>query len=89
MQARRRGVRGYRLVTRGTRWGNPFPIPPHTREESLARYADWLEERLAGDPAFLEPLRGRDLGCTCPPHLPCHADLLLDALRRRAGDARR
>lgn len=26
----------------------------------------------------LAPLRGRDLACWCPPHLACHADVLLE-----------
>lgn len=27
-------------------------------------------------------LRGRDLGCTRPSGLPCHADVLLDLVKR-------
>ena len=28
--------------------------------------------------AWLDPLRGHDLACYCPPDLPCHADVLID-----------
>ena len=63
---------------RPTKWGNPFPITATTpRDRSLALYAHWLDEQLAHDPAFLEPLRGYNLGCTCPLELPCHADVIL------------
>jgi hypothetical protein len=92
VQARRAGVTNYRLVTRATRWGNPFPVPPHTREQSLAKYAAWLRTKLADEPDFLEPLRGYDLGCTCAPELPCHVDVILRELygpRGRPASARR
>jgi len=78
LQARRDS--NYRLVARPTRWGNPFPLSEHTREESIRRYAIWLEERLAEEPEFLEPLRGYHLGCFCSLDLPCHVDLLLKRL---------
>ena len=84
MQARR--DRNYRLVARPSRWGNPYLVEPHgpySREESIRLYEDWLDERSQEDPDFLEPLRGYNLGCSCAPHLPCHADILL---RRLYGD---
>lgn len=87
-----RHAKNYKAVHRPTKWGNPFPITAtRTRAQSLRRYATWLRRRLAEDPAFLEPLRGFDLGCFCRLDEPCHADLLLDALydRRRAGTRRR
>lgn len=75
-----RRASNYRNVMRPTRWGNPFPLSDHTRERSLELYAEWLEARLRDDPSFLEPLRGFDLGCTCPAHERCHVDLLLARL---------
>ena len=46
--------------------------------EAVARY----RERLACDGALQEQvkhaLRGKDLACWCSPHLPCHADVLLE-----------
>jgi hypothetical protein len=85
--------RNYKSVMRPTRWGNPYPVDEAagtTRERALALYREWLARRLREDPAFLEPLRGYHLGCTCAPELACHADLLLEALygpRRRSGRA--
>jgi len=84
-RVRARRDRNYRLVTRPTPWGNPYPVEPHgpyTREESLGLYEQWLEAWLEKDPDFLEPLRGYNLGCTCPLDLACHADILLRRLYR-------
>ena len=89
-RVRARRDRNYRNVMRPTRWGNPYPLDRHSRTVSLRRYDRWLDARLAEDPAFLEPLRGFNLGCTCAPELPCHVDLLLRRLYgRAAGKARR
>ncbi|MGE0708306.1 MAG: DUF4326 domain-containing protein [Planctomycetota bacterium] len=78
VQARR--AKGYKLVARPTRWGNPFPLADYSREESLRRYAEWLDARLVEDPEFLEPLRGHDLACFCRLELPCHVDIILARL---------
>lgn len=85
VQARRAGVSNYRLVTRASRWGNPFPVPPHSRSESLSLFESYLRTKLAERPDFLEPLRGYDLGCTCAPGLPCHADVILRWLYDRSS----
>lgn len=80
-----------RYVGRGTAWGNPYQlddrIPPGDvrarvldRVRVLVGYRRWLAEQLARDPAFLEPLRGRDLACWCPLTERCHADILLERL---------
>jgi len=73
---------GIRSVARPSRWGNPFRIGPDlTRAQAVARYGPWLQQRLAEDPAFLDPLRGASgLACYCPLDGPCHADLLIAAL---------
>ena len=79
VQARR--ARNYKAVHRPTRWGNPFPITAaRSRAQSMRQYTRWLRAQLAADPGFLEPLRGYDLGCFCPPDQPCHADILLEHL---------
>jgi hypothetical protein len=74
---------GVRSVARPSRWGNPFRVGPElTREQAVARYRTWLDERLAGDPAFLDPLRSASgLACYCPPDGPCHAEVLIERLR--------
>jgi Domain of unknown function (DUF4326) len=76
--------RGWRLpttavsVTRPGRWGNPFRVGQDgDRTEVLARFKAYARDRLATDPEWLAPLRGKDLACWCPPGEACHADILL------------
>jgi hypothetical protein len=55
-------------VGRPTKWGNPFRIGVDgSREGVIAKYREWLNGKLREDPGFLEPLRGKDLACWCPP----------------------
>ena len=49
-------------------FGNPFRTPPLTREEALARYRAYFDERLKTDPQFRRralALKGKRLGCFC------------------------
>lgn len=48
-----------------------------TREQAVAMYRRWLDERPSLVEAARAELPGRDLMCWCPPDEPCHADLLL------------
>jgi hypothetical protein len=81
-RSRRRGARlpaGVVVVTRPTRWGNPYSVELG-RAEAVRRYRDDL---LAGRLAVTvddvrSELRGRDLACYCPLDQPCHADVLLE-----------
>lgn len=84
----RRATWSYRLpddvarIDRRTPWGNPFPIRGTVaREAAIGLYRTWLTHRLALDPLFLEPLRGKRLACWCAP-LPCHGQAILEALDR-------
>jgi hypothetical protein len=86
VQARR--AKGYKAVHRPTKWGNPFPVPPYTRQDAMRRYERWVDAQLEEDPAFLEPLRGYNLGCFCAPELACHADILLRKLYGRRHRSR-
>ena len=63
------------VVSRPSKWGNPFKIGRDgTREQVIAKYEEWLmkQPRLL---AALPELRGKTLVCWCAP-LPCHADVL-------------
>ena len=72
-------TKGWRLpsgavvVARPSRWGNPFLLNGDDRDEVLRAYREHVEEKLKGDPSWLEPLRGRDLALLVPPRrgLPC------------------
>jgi hypothetical protein len=75
---------GARRVDRGTRYGNPFYLHRYgdaaEHAEVVARYRAWitsLEQAALLERARRE-LRGLDLMCYCEPHLPCHADVLLE-----------
>lgn len=78
-------------VGRPTRWGNPFAIGPEERfagvvmipaietaEQVITLYREWLLKRLETDSEYIDPLRGKNLACWCPPGQPCHADILLE-----------
>ena len=63
------------VVTRATRWGNPYKIAGDlTREDVVELYRMWLP-RSGLDP---KELQGKDLCCFCPLDKPCHADVLLE-----------
>ncbi|MDE9364038.1 DUF4326 domain-containing protein [Luteipulveratus sp. YIM 133132] len=70
-----------RSVAYPTPYANPFRPERRTVEANsvaVERYRQWLAER----PDLIEQVRGelagKDLACWCAPHLPCHADVLLD-----------
>jgi len=84
--------RGWRLppntvvVSRPSKWGNPFVSPD--RADAVSRYRSWLLEQLATGRLELSPLRGRNLACWCPPGEPCHADVLLELANPAPATAR-
>jgi hypothetical protein len=83
-------TKGWRLpantvkVDRSTPYGNPYRIgPSFDRESAVSAFRGYLGERLASDPDFLEPLRGKNLACWCAPGEICHADVLLEKANRK------
>ncbi len=67
------------VVTRPTKWGNPYPLSLG-RAEAVRRYREDLfagRLKITIDDAKRE-LRGRDLACYCPLDEPCHADVLIE-----------
>lgn len=77
-------------VGRPTIWGNPFKlihgsgVSKIDRAKAIKSYRGWLECRLAVEPDFLTPLKGKDLVCWCAP-LPCHADVLLELANKEVS----
>jgi hypothetical protein len=66
------------VVTRQTRWGNPFKIKDgYTLKESLGRFEDMIAATDGAPEDIRRELRGHNLFCYCRPGAPCHADLLL------------
>ena len=80
VKARTKGVRGYKNVMRGTKYGNPFSMAEYGRDGCLQKYRNWLLTTDEGKKVVAsakQELRGYDLGCTCPLNEKCHADILL------------
>jgi hypothetical protein len=81
-----RRTRGWRkppgavVVSRPSKWGNPFPAAEHTPAGHAAvveAFREHLRERPELVAAIRAELAGRDLCCWCPSGWPCHADVLL------------
>jgi hypothetical protein len=78
------------VVSRPTRFGNPFPVVNGDRATAVTRYRQWLADdtpstrlrRPTRDD--IASLRGHDLACWCPLDQPCHADILLELANRPA-----
>lgn len=71
-------------------WANPYRVQ-ESIGETLDRYSDWLDRKLADDPAAtgrLLSLRGKRLGCWCKPN-PCHADVLIRKIEELSARASR
>jgi Domain of unknown function (DUF4326) len=69
------------IVTRWTKWANPFMIGEAgipDAKTAVNLYRRFLT--IPGNPliALLRELRGRTLICYCKPGHPCHADILLE-----------
>jgi len=70
------------LVTRGSRYGNPYKVAEVGREEALRLYRIYLEEAIRTGALDLSPLIGKDLACSCKLTEGCHADILLDRVAK-------
>lgn len=83
---RRRPPGDVARIDRLTKYGNPFKVGIHgDRDACLALYRTyirWVLDNIDAD--FLEPLRGRVLGCWCKP-LACHGDVIAELLDRRTA----
>ena len=83
----RKRIKGWRMppntvsVARPSPWGNPWRVGVHceTAAEAVTLYRSYLAgpAKTVAEAARKE-LRGKNLACFCPLHLPCHADVLLE-----------
>ena len=77
---RSRNPPGSVMVTRGTRWGNPYRLVEHggtyTRAASLWLYEHVHLEQHPDLVAQLPDIAGRPLACWCPLDQLCHGDVL-------------
>ncbi len=75
---------GARSVKRPGPFGNPFLVTIKgdraAHAEAVADFREWITHPAQVDllARARRELRGLDLMCSCPPHLPCHADVLLE-----------
>ena len=95
--SRKRGYRkpaGAVVVSRPSRWGNPFRVSlERSHRSAVEAFEQWLTVKgvTAGIPErkqwvldHLHELRGKDLACWCPlvdedgKPVPCHANVLLE-----------
>ena len=64
------------LVDRRTPWGNPFPTDDEEDRDFVCdEFEDYARKRHIREPAWLSPLRGKNLVCWCAPKR-CHAETL-------------
>lgn len=70
------------VVSRPSKWGNPFPIDAkHDRASVVSKYREWItgdDPKAVALRAQLGELCGKDLLCFCPVPGPCHGDVLLE-----------
>lgn len=83
------------VVSRPSRWGNPFKVTPERSQISaVGAFRIWLttEGVDAGIPEKkqwmlqnIDKLRGKALACWCKPGTACHADVLLALANKEAS----
>lgn len=80
------------VVSRPSKWGNPFDWKIFGKAKASEMYRNWLspyevsaDDRRQWILDHLPELRGKNLACWCKPGEPCHADVLL-ALANEADD---
>lgn len=87
------------VVSRPSRWGNPYKVSPAfvsegvtipaiTAESAVQLFRERWQAMLKQWPSAhddLAPLRGKNLACWCRPGQPCHADVLLEIANREAA----
>lgn len=82
-----RRTKGWRMppntvkVARPTKWGNPFTVEQHGRDNAVRMFRDYIghpNSPLVFSPEDIGQLRGKNLACFCPLDQPCHADVLLE-----------
>lgn len=93
----RKRTRGWRMpagaiiVTRPTKWGNPFkPTNRDSHQWAVTLYERWLAQTPEGREiaeAAKRELRGHDLCCYCEPGAACHADVLLRIANEEGNQA--
>lgn len=66
-------------IGRPSVWGNPFS--KGTKDQNIADFRKYAENRMERDPEWLKPLKGKSVICWCSP-AGCHGDILIDLANR-------
>jgi hypothetical protein len=73
-------------IGRPSEWGNPFSHKASalanqvfSRDIAIQSFRDYAVQRLKREPLWLEPLRGKTLGCFCKPQ-DCHGDVIVELI---------
>jgi hypothetical protein len=69
-------------VARPGKWGNPYHVEEYGRQQAIAQYRAYVEEKLRRGELDIAELSGRNLACWCGPDEACHADVLLELANR-------
>jgi hypothetical protein len=69
------------LITRPSRYCNPFTVREHGREKCLELYEFYLDTKIIKGLIDLNPLKGKDLACACKLEEKCHGDIILDRMK--------
>jgi hypothetical protein len=81
---------GSGIVIPPSKFSNPFRPArgeygdPAAHARVVAQYREWITAPAQAGllAAARRELRGLDLGCSCRPGLPCHADVLLELVNQ-------
>jgi Domain of unknown function (DUF4326) len=71
------------VISRPSKWGNPYRVSEHGLAEALVLYRRHLAEHPELVEAARSELAGKLLACWCPPERPCHGDILLEVVDGR------
>jgi hypothetical protein len=80
-------IDGERFPKQASKWANPFKIGRDgDRDEVLAKYEEYIRERIRSGEISLDELRGKNLGCWCvegdrDDKMVCHGQILLLLLK--------
>jgi hypothetical protein len=69
------------VVSRPSKWGNPYPLGEYDRPTSLALFRRYLTKAIRDGHLDLLELRGRNVACWCKLSDACHGDILLEFVK--------
>jgi len=72
---------GTKLLTRPSRFANPYKVSEYGREEALRLFKIYLDDQVKKGILNLEELRGFNLACVCSLEEKCHVDIILDKMK--------